>query len=154
MSSNIYRTENDSLGPMQVPANVFYGIHSLRAKENFPDHTPFHLEWFKAMGIVKLACYQSYRSFSIAVNERKANTVLPFSFLDNQVVGALEFAAGEVSEGKHFSSFIVPAISGGAGTSINMNVNEIIANVALQKFGLAPGTYERIDPIEAANIYQ
>ncbi len=154
MSSNTYRTENDSLGPMQVPANVFYGIHSLRARENFPDHTPFHLEWYKAMGTVKLACYQSYRSFSQAVKNRESGTKLPFCLLDNQVIDSLELAASEVSEGKHFSSFIVPAINGGAGTSINMNVNEIIANIALQKLGLAPGSYDKIDPIEVANIYQ
>lgn len=154
MSTKIYRTENDSLGPMQVPANVFYGIHALRAQENFPDRTPFHLEWYKAMGTVKLACYQAYRSFCLAVSKRKSEADLPFSLLDSQVVDALEGAALEVSEGQYFSSFIVPAISGGAGTSINMNVNEIIANVALQQLGLVPGTYDRIDPIEAANIYQ
>jgi aspartate ammonia-lyase len=154
MSSETYRTENDSLGSMQVPANVLYGIHSLRAQENFPDHTPFHLEWFKAMGSVKLACYQAYRSFSAAVSERKSGSELPFSLLDNKVLEALETAATEISDGKYFSSFIVPAISGGAGTSINMNVNEIITNVALLKLGFAPGTYDRIDPIESANIYQ
>ncbi len=154
MSSNTYRTENDSLGPMQVPANVFYGIHSLRAQENFPDHTPFHLEWYKAIGVVKLACYQAYRSFCAAVSERKPGAELPFTLLDKQVVDSLEAAALEVSEGEYFSSFIVPAINGGAGTSINMNVNEIISNAALLKLGLTPGTYERVDPIEAANIYQ
>jgi len=154
MSSLSFRTENDSLGSMQVPANVFYGIHSLRAQENFPDHTPFHLEWYKAMGSVKLACYHSYRSFCNAVRERQPASDLPFLLLDMQVIDALETAATEISEGKHFNSFIVPAISGGAGTSINMNVNEIIANVALQKLGFAPGNYEKIDPIEAANIYQ
>jgi len=154
MSTNIYRTENDSLGSMQVPANVLYGIHSLRALENFPDHTPFHLEWFKAMGVVKKACYQAYLGFCSAVNDRKAGTELPFALLEREVIGALDKAATEVSTGKHFDSFIVPAISGGAGTSINMNVNEIIANVALKELGLKPGSYERIDPIEAANIYQ
>jgi aspartate ammonia-lyase len=154
MSKNIYRTENDSLGPLQVPANVFYGIHSIRAQENFPDKTHFHLEWYKAMGTVKHACYQTYRSFCSAVSERNSGVGLPFSLLDKEVVDALESAASEVSEGQYFSSFIVPAISGGAGTSINMNVNEIISNVALEKLGLAPGTYDRIDPIEAANIYQ
>ena len=71
MLLNTFRTENDSLGPMQVPANVLFGIHSLRAKENFPDQTPFHLEWYKAMGLVKLACYRAYRSFSNALMERK-----------------------------------------------------------------------------------
>ena len=154
MSSNTYRTENDSLGSMQVPANVLYGIHSLRAQENFPDHTPFHLEWYKSMGLVKLACYQAYQSFGKAVAERKPETDLPFKLLDKQVLEALESAATDVSQGLHFNSFIVPAISGGAGTSINMNVNEIITNVALQKMGLEPGTYDQIDPIEAANIYQ
>ncbi|MEI8045926.1 MAG: lyase family protein [Bacteroidota bacterium] len=154
MLLNTFRTENDSLGPMQVPANVLFGIHSLRAKENFPDQTPFHLEWYKAMGLVKLACYQAYRSFSNAIKDRKNSADLPFTLLDEQVVNALETAATEVSEGNFFSSFIVPAISGGAGTSINMNVNEIIANVALQKLGFEPGSYDTIDPIEAANIYQ
>jgi len=154
MSSNTFRTENDSLGTKQVPANVLYGIHSLRAQENFPDHTPFHLEWYKSMGLVKLACYLAYQSFGKAVVERKPETDLPFKLLDKHVLEALESAATDVSQGLYFNSFIVPAISGGAGTSINMNVNEIIANVALQKMGLEPGAYDQIDPIEAANIYQ
>ena len=63
-------------------------------------------------------------------------------------------AASEVAEGDHFRSFIVPAVSGGAGTSINMNVNEIIANVALKKMGEVPGNYRFMDPVEDANIYQ
>jgi len=151
---NSYRVETDSLGSMQVPEDVLYGIHSLRARENFPDNTPFHIEWFKAMGVVKLACYQAYRSFGVAVSDRKPTETLPFSLLDQKVVDALENAATEISEGHYFTSFIVPAISGGAGTSINMNVNEIIANVALQKLGFRPGTYEFIDPIETANIFQ
>ena len=154
MSSDTFRTENDSLGSMQVPASVLYGIHSLRAKENFPDQTPFHLEWYKAIGLVKQACYQAYRSFCVAVSERKSEKALPFTLLEEEVIDALESAAAEISLGQHFSSYIVPAICGGAGTSINMNVNEIIANVALQKLGFEPGKYEKIDPIEAANIYQ
>jgi len=152
MPTNTFRTEHDSLGPLQVPAFVLYGIHSMRAVGNFPDRTSFHLEWYKAMGVVKLACYKAYRSFSLAVAER--NTELPFKLLEKGIIEALEFAAVEVSEGSHFTSFIVPAVSGGAGTSINMNVNEIIANVALQKLGLELGSYEVIDPIETANIYQ
>lgn len=154
MLSENYRIENDSLGFMQVPANVLYGIHSLRAQENFPDHTPFPLEWYKAMGLVKLACYQAYSCFSTAVNERKPGASLPFPLLDNTVLDALKAAATEISEGEYFSFFIVPAVSGGAGTSINMNVNEIITNLALQKLGFEPGSYEKIDPIESANIYQ
>jgi len=63
-------------------------------------------------------------------------------------------AADEVSEGMHFSDFIVPAIQGVAGTSTNLIINEIISNVALIKSGKNPGEYEYIDPIESANIYQ
>jgi aspartate ammonia-lyase len=152
MPSNIYRTEHDSLGPLQVPAFVLYGIHSLRAVSNFPENTPFNFEWYKALGIVKLACFRAYGNFCSAVRGR--NIELPFNLLENDVLQALESAAAEVSEGMYFTSFIVPAVSGGAGTSINMNVNEIIANVALQKLGHEPGSYDIIDPIEAANIYQ
>jgi aspartate ammonia-lyase len=154
MLSKTYRTETDSLGTMQVPGDVLYGIHALRARDNFPDRTLFHVEWYKAMGVVKQACYEAYRLFGVAVIERENNAALPFKLLDLKVVEALEDAAAEVSEGKYFESFIVPAVSGGAGTSINMNVNEIIANVALQKIGLAPGAYDTIHPIESANIYQ
>jgi len=154
MSSDIFRIENDSLGSMQIPAEVLYGIHSMRAKENFPDNTPFHIEWYKAMGTVKQSCYQAYRSFCAAVDESKYAKDLPFLVLGKEIVNALESASAEVSAGHHFSAFIVPAINGGAGTSINMNVNEIITNVALQKLGFEPGSYEKIDPIEGANIYQ
>jgi len=154
MVSNTFRVESDSLGSMQVPANVMYGIHSLRARNNFPDHTPFHLEWYKAIGTVKLACYQAYQNFCLAVIERQQEVGLPFDLIDKQVIDALKEAATEVSAGEYYDSFIVPAISGGAGTSINMNINEIITNVALHKLGLEPGLYDRIDPIEAANIYQ
>ncbi|MFZ4548082.1 MAG: lyase family protein [Bacteroidales bacterium] len=152
MPAQIFRTEHDSLGPLQVPAFVLYGIHSMRAVANFPDHSLFHLEWYKALGIVKLSCYKTYRSFATAVIAR--NQEPPFELLKIDIIETLELAATEVSEGKHFASFIVPALSGGAGTSINMNMNEIIANVALQKLGHAPGSYEYIDPIESANIYQ
>lgn len=153
-ATNNYRTETDFIGSMLIPEGALYGIHSLRAKENFPDNTAFHIEWYKAMGAVKLACYQAYRSFCDAINERNPTVELPFPLLGKQIVEALVNAASEVSEGLHFPSFIVPAINGGAGTSINMNVNEIIANVALGKLGFKPGSYDQIDPIEAANIYQ
>ena len=66
----------------------------------------------------------------------------------------MESAASEVSAGSHFEDFIVPGVQGGAGTSINLNINEIISNVALLGLGKEPGNYEFVDPIEAANIYQ
>lgn len=152
--SEAKRLEIDSLGEMQVPENALFGIHSVRAAANFPDRTPFHPEWYRAMGTVKEACYLTYSKYKSALLKKQSPDNLAFELIDDIVLDALENAAREVSEGKYFDQFIVPAISGGAGTSINMNVNEIISNVALLHSGHKPGEYKFIDPIEAANIYQ
>jgi aspartate ammonia-lyase len=152
------RTETDFLGARELPAEALYGIHSLRAKENFPDNTPFHPEWYKAIGLVKHACYLTIEAFEKALEKQEARGIRENitstiehrqSTTDNLISASLE-----VSQGLHFSSFIVPAIQGGAGTSINMNVNEIIANVALVKTGHEPGKYDLIDPVEDANRFQ
>ncbi len=148
------RTEKDFLGEKQINKNALYGIHSIRARENFPDKTPFHIEWYKAIGLAKLACYTTYESFKAAVKEKHHDDNLPIDFFSQSVITALIESAEEVAEGKYFNHFIVPAIQGGAGTSINMNVNEIIANEALVKIDHDPGEYHIIDPIEHANIYQ
>jgi aspartate ammonia-lyase len=146
------RTETDFLGERQLPEDVLYGIHSLRAKENFPDQTRFHAEWYKATALVKLACYQSYQSFKNKYQQHLRS--LEFKFIDDEVLDALRKSAAEASTGKFFDYFIVPAVQGGAGTSINLNINEIITNRALQILGQKPGDYHIIDPIEQANIYQ
>jgi len=148
------REEKDSLGSMKIRTDVYYGIHSLRAYINFPDSSRFPVEWYKAVGLVKLACYQAAAGFRAALYSRYDPAVLPFTLPEEEILDALKEAATEVAEGRHFGHFIVPAVSGGAGTSINMNVNEIIANVALVKLGHKPGDYSFVDPIEAANIYQ
>lgn len=148
------RTEKDFLGEKQIPADKLFGIQSLRARENFPDHTPFSLQWYKAMGHVKLACYLTYKSFARTVLEKELEDRLPSPLIPIEIIKAMQTAAMEVSEGKHFEDFIVPAISGGAGTSINMNINEIISNRALQILGKPAGEYSLIDPIAHANIYQ
>lgn len=146
------RTEKDFLGEKQLPENALYGIHSLRAKENFPLETVFPIEWFKAVGLVKQAYYQTYQKFSASV--RTKYPIPPIQLIDDQIIDFLEKAAGEIASGKHFDAFIVPGISGGAGTSINMNVNEIITNRSLILAGKAPGEYDFIDPIEHANVFQ
>ncbi len=148
------RKEKDYIGEKDIPDNALYGIHSVRAKENFPDLTPFHIEWYKAMGTVKQACYITYRKFSQAVNEKYKAGSLPQKFIDDKIITALERSAADVGSGKHFDEFIVPAVQGGAGTSINMNINEIIANSALLFTGEKPGSYHIIDPIEHANVFQ
>ena len=125
----------------------------MRARENFPGNTPFPVEWYRAVGITKLACYNTYRKFRIAAAE-KSGKDLPFKILSDDILFALSSAAKEVSAGDHFENFIIPAVQGGAGTSINMNINEIIANAALLKTGKKYGEYNHIDPTEDANIYQ
>ncbi|MFZ5941201.1 MAG: lyase family protein [Bacteroidota bacterium] len=148
------RTEKDLIGEMQVPENALYGIHAARARENFPDCTPFSIHWYRAMGEVKLACYDAYASFCTAVRKEFPDKEESLRLMAPEKVKHLQDAAREVADGLHFSDFIVPAVQGGAGTSINMNINEIIANVALIKAGGIPGDYQLIDPLESANVFQ
>lgn len=148
------RTETDSFGSREIPEGVLYGIHSARAVGNFPYSQPFAPEWYRAVGLVKQACYITCKEFGKAVAQAYPDKHLPFTLLSDRILDQLILSAAEVAEGKYLEHFIVPAISGGAGTSINMNVNEIIANSALLRIGEAAGNYAVIDPIEAANIFQ
>ncbi len=150
---NMNRTEKDSLGFKEIPADALYGIHAARAKDNFPGNTQFPVEWYKAVGLTKLACYNAYRKFRDAAIEKYGDR-LTIKIINDNILDVMCQAAVEVSEGRYFEHFIVPAIQGGAGTSINMNVNEIIANAALLKTGNKCGSYDIIDPTEYANIYQ
>jgi aspartate ammonia-lyase len=148
------RRETDLLGSLEIPDDALYGIHSLRAASNFPDRTPFHKEWYMSTGMVKKACMLTYLKYSKAVNEKYPGIEMPLPLIEEKIIMLLSEAAGEVESGQHFDNFIVPAVQGGAGTSINMNVNEIITNRALQKNGCKPGDYTKIHPIEHANIFQ
>jgi aspartate ammonia-lyase len=149
----MYRIEKDPLGEKQVPEDALYGIHSLRARENFPSNTQFPVEWYKSVGITKLACYNTYKKFRTAAENRSGKD-LPFKIIDDDILNALMAAAKEVADGNHYDQFIVPAVQGGAGTSINMNINEIITNSALLYCKHKCGEYVFIDPIEHANIFQ
>lgn len=151
--SDKFRIETDAIGQKQVPADALYGIHAVRANENFPNHQRFSEVWFKAVGEVKLACYLTYDKFKKAAIQ-KYKDQSPIQFFSDEVIEALQKSATEISKGQHFDQYIIPAIQGGAGTSINMNVNEIIANRSLQIMGKDFGDYETIDPVEHANIYQ
>ncbi len=147
------RIETDKLGEVKIPEEALYGINSVRAKENFPGDIPFHKEWYRATGLVKQACYRVYRRFCAAILKKYPDGS-PLNIIPAAKIDALENAAIEVAEGLYFSHFIIPAIQGGAGTSINMNINEIITNAALINSGNSAGTYSIIHPIEHANIYQ
>lgn len=149
----MYRLEKDSLGEKKIPSDALFGINAIRAKENFPANSRFPVEWFKAVGVTKLACYNTYRRFRDAVVAKRGQNT-PLKSIDDNLLEALISSTQEISEGKHFDQFIVPAVQGGAGTSINMNINEIIANSALLKCGYKCGEYSIIDPTEDANIYQ
>jgi aspartate ammonia-lyase len=151
---NFMRTESDFIGTLEIPDNVLYGIHSLRAKTNFPDNTPFSKDWYCSVGLVKQAIYNTYKNYKKAISQKYADKALPFSLISDEILDALINAAEEIEAGKHFEHFIVPALQGGAGTSVNMNVNEIISNRALQLLGSVPGNYSLVDPFEHANIYQ
>jgi aspartate ammonia-lyase len=148
------RKETDSLGEMQVPDDAMYGIHSVRALGNFPGDIPFHHEWLCAMGVVKEACYVTYGKFAAEVNNRYPNRDVPIAMMPSDTLEALLASAQEVASGDWASHFVVPAVQGGAGTSINMNVNEILANASLLKLSHQLGEYQFCDPIEHANVFQ
>jgi len=148
------RQETDSIGTLHIPYDALYGIHTMRAYENFPAPMSFNKSWYCSIGRIKLAIYQTYRQFKRGISQKYPNQNIGLNLIEDQYLTTLEQAATEVSGGKHFAHFLVPAFQGGAGTSINMNINEIIANRSLQLLGYPPGNYSIIDPIEHANIYQ
>lgn len=148
------REETDSIGTVKIPHKALYGIHALRANENFPAAMPFNKNWFMAIGTTKLAIFQTYKQFKAGISRKYPHKEINLKLIGQDQLTALEQAATEISTGKHFEHFIVPALQGGAGTSINMNTNEIIANRSLELLGHQPGDYQYVDPFEHANIYQ
>lgn len=148
------RKEKDFIGDKELDDNVLYGIHSLRARENFPDTTSFFSEWYRAMALTKKACYLTAAGFFSEAAEQYDLSNMNIRVISTENLNALAAAAEECARGDHYEYFIVPALAGGAGTSINMNMNEIIANRALQIAGHKPGDYVLIDPFEDANIFQ
>jgi aspartate ammonia-lyase len=148
------RREKDFIGEVELPEDALYGIHAMRARQNFPCQVPFPEEWYRATGTVKLACYQTIRKLLHALQKEYPDLVGHLRLPGAPILDALESAALEVSEGAYFDQFIVPGVQGGAGTSINLNISEIIANVALISLGRKPGDYDVVDPIETANMFQ
>ncbi|THB73152.1 MAG: aspartate ammonia-lyase [Gammaproteobacteria bacterium] len=136
------RTESDLLGERQIDADSSYGIHTQRALENFPlSRHPLHPGLVHAFGTVKLAALQA---ISAATGWD----------LEADKVQAMEQAAFELSQGILDDHIVVDPLQGGAGTSTNMNVNEVIANRALQIMGKEFGDYEQISPSDDVNRFQ
>lgn len=148
------RQEKDFIGLVKIPKSALYGIHSWRAKENFPHNNVFSLSWYKALGKTKLAVYNTYAKFKRAALNKYPDQKENLNFISDRILNLLIETAQEIAQGKYYEHFIVPAVQGGAGTSINMNINEIIANASLLKMGEQAGNYSVIDPLEHANIFQ
>jgi len=134
-----YRTESDSLGEMQVPADAYWGAQTQRAVENFPiSDRRFGRRFVRALGIVKKAAAQANRDLE-TIPEDKADCIIQ--------------AAEEVIAGEHDDQFPVDIFQTGSGTSTNMNANEVIANRATEIYGGEIGTRE-IHPNDHVNFGQ
>ncbi len=124
-----FRTERDSMGEVQVPALAYYGAQTQRAVENFPvSGWPLPPSLIRAMGLVKYACGVANRDLGKLTGSGK-------NPLDDQQVESMLSACREVAEGKHDDQFPVDVFQTGSGTSSNMNVNEVIANRAIELLG-------------------
>ncbi len=136
------RTEHDLLGSRDIPANVYWGIHTLRALENFPITGQTISEYgdlITALAIIKQAAAQANRDLGL---------------LDPVLCEAICYACDLLRDGRHHEEFVVDVIQGGAGTSTNMNANEVIANLALEHLGRPRGDYAFLHPNEHVNLGQ
>uniref|UniRef100_UPI0040376611 aspartate ammonia-lyase n=1 Tax=Roseburia hominis TaxID=301301 RepID=UPI0040376611 len=134
------RLESDSIGTMEVPEEAYYGVQTLRAKENFAiTGNKMHPVFIKELAKVKKAC---------AITNRNAGS------LELELAEAIIRACDEVIRGRFSEEFIVDAIQGGAGTSANMNMNEVLANRANELLGGRKGDYSRIHPNDHVNMAQ
>ena len=137
MSSNAYRLEKDSVGPVRVPKEAYYGAQTQRAVENFPiSGWRFGREFIYALGLIKYA--------SARVNGE-------IGLLDKKIVRAVMKASDEVMKGRWDDHFVVDVFQTGSGTSTNMNANEVIANRANELLGAPRGAYRPVHPNDHVN---
>jgi len=115
------RTEVDSLGEKKVPKNTYYGIQTLRAVENFP--------------VSGIKAPQVFVDAYVLVKKAAATANIQVGWLDRRIGSAIVKACDEVLDGKFLDQFVVDVFQAGAGTSFNMNVNEVLANRALEILG-------------------
>ena len=135
-----FRIEADSIGTKDVPEDVYYGVQTLRAAENFPiTGLTMHPEIINSLAYIKKAC---------------AITNCEVGVLDKKIANAIVQACDEIIDGHLHDDFIVDPIQGGAGTSLNMNANEVIANRAIEILGGEKGDYEIVNPNDHVNCGQ
>jgi aspartate ammonia-lyase len=140
--SVLTRTETDSLGSLEIPADAYWGIHTARALENFAvSNRPIsvYADLVRGLAMVKQASARANRDIGV---------------LDAERADLIDRAAQMVIDGEHHDQFIVGVIQGGAGTSTNMNANEVITNIALELAGREKGDYEYLSPIDHTNRSQ
>lgn len=140
MEKKDYRIEEDFIGTKDIPESVYYGVQSLRAAENFRiTGLNMHPEIINSLAYIKKAA---------------AITNCEVGILDRKIADAITKACDEILEGKMHKDFIVDPIQGGAGTSINMNANEVIANRAIEILGGRKGEYSIVNPNDHVNCGQ
>ncbi|MFI2367718.1 aspartate ammonia-lyase [Streptomyces sp. NPDC018833] len=136
------RSEHDLLGDRDVPGDAYYGIHTLRAVENFPiTGTP-------------VAAYPDLVTALACVKQAAALANRDLGLLDGRKADAIVSACEEIRAGRLHGEFVVDVIQGGAGTSTNMNANEVVANRALELLGHRKGEYGQLHPLEDVNAGQ
>ena len=134
------RLESDSIGKKYIPQDAYYGVQSLRAVENFPiTGRRLHSEMIRSLARLKKACAMANSAAGV---------------MDVKVATAIEQACDLIIAGKFHDQFIVDPIQGGAGTSTNMNANEVIANVAIELLGGEKGDYSIVHPNDHVNYGQ
>ncbi len=140
--SQDYRTETDLLGEIMVPADAYYGAQAARGMENFQISGQYindYPDFMKAWGMIKLAC-------------ARANT--DAGKMTPEMLKLIEPACKELIDGNYLDQFKIDLYQGGAGTSTNMNANEVIANIALEMAGYEKGEYDKISPNDELNMSQ
>jgi aspartate ammonia-lyase len=136
------RLEHDLLGNYQVPIDAYWGVHTARAVDNFP------------ISGVPIGHYRSLIQALAIVKQAAAKTNFALGELEPTIAEAISKACEEVAEGKFDIEFVVDAIQGGAGTSTNMNANEVIANRAIEHLGGSKGEYSIVHPLNHVNMSQ
>ena len=142
MNDAAWRNEHDLLGDRAVPEDAYYGVHTIRAVENFPI-TGTSISIYPDL-IYALACVK--QAAALANNE--------LGLLDAEKMAAIVKACEEIRAGQLHDQFVVDVIQGGAGTSTNMNANEVVANRALEHLGHKRGEYRYLHPLEDVNMSQ
>ncbi len=142
MPKTEFRLEHDLLGDREVPNAVYYGVHTLRALENFP------------ITGIPIAVYPDLIRALAQIKKAAAQANQQLGLLDATRADAIVAACREVIDGKWHDQFVVDVIQGGAGTSTNMNANEVIANRALELLGKQRGDYKALHPNEHVNMSQ